>query len=132
MTRREKREAAFLLLYQTQLNDDSVEEIIENDVYGFELKTDNSVVKTVKGVLGNAAADEIIARYSKTRKAERIAKVSLAVLRLALYEMDECPDMPDKVAVNEAIELCKKYAGKSDCGFVGGLLGAYYRDKHNG
>ncbi|MDR0197119.1 MAG: transcription antitermination factor NusB [Oscillospiraceae bacterium] len=129
MTQREKRESAFLLLFQAQLNDDKIEEIIENNISEFELVTDKSVVKTINGVLENtAAADEIIARYSKTRKVGRIAKVSLTILRLALYEMDCLSDMPDKVAINEAVELCKKYADKQDCSFVSGLLGAYYKE----
>jgi N utilization substance protein B len=118
------------LLYQTQINDDSLEEIVENDIAEFELQTDNkSLLETVNGVIEHIKnADEIIARYSKTRKVERIAKISMAIMRLAIYEMDCLPDMPDKVAINEAIELCKKYADKQDCNFVSGLLGSYYKD----
>lgn len=129
MTRREKREAAFLLLYQSQLNDDALEEILENDLTEFELQADESVVETARLAAENIpAADEIIGRYSKTRKIGRIAKISLAIMRLALYEMDRDPDTPDKVAINEAIELCKKYADESDRHFVNGVLGNYYKD----
>jgi len=132
MTRREKREAAFLLLYQSQLNDDALEEIVENDLSEFELVSDESVINTVKLATANIpAADEIIERYSKTRKISRIAKISLSIMRLALYEMDCDPDTPDKVAINEAVELCKKYADESDRNFVNGVLGNYYKDTRN-
>ena len=134
MTQREKREAVFLLLYQMQLNDDQPELIIENNIAEFGLITEESVLKTVNAVTANIAnADKIITRFSKTRAVSRIPKISLSVMRLALYEMD-ClseEEMPDKAAINEAIELCKKYAGKTDANFISGLLGSYYREKHN-
>jgi len=136
MNRREIREAAFLLLYQSQLNDDSFEEIIENNKAEFELTADAAalaaVIDTAKRVAEYApAADEIITRYSKTRKIARIAKITLSIMRLALYEMDNDPLTPDKAAINEAIELCKKYADDSDRSFVSGVLGSYFKDKQN-
>ncbi|MCL2633898.1 MAG: transcription antitermination factor NusB [Oscillospiraceae bacterium] len=131
MTQREKREAVFLLLYQSQLNDDTVDEIIENNISEFELVTEESVKVTFSAVADyTEKADEVIARFSKTRAVSRIAKICVAVMRLAIYEMDCRDDLDDKIAINEAIELCKKYADKQDCNFVSGLLGSYYREKH--
>jgi len=137
MKRREKREAVFLLVYQSILNDDSIEALIQANIEEFELTAEQAEVEWVtafaKAVNDNAAnADEIINKYSTTRRVERIAAISVAVMRLALYEMD-CvaeEEVPDKVAINEAIELCKKYAGAADSKFVSGLLGSYYRSKH--
>jgi len=115
------------------LNDDSLNEIVEANIDEFEMITDESVFETAKAVLENTDnADEVITKYSTTRKVERIAKVTLAILRLALYEMDclSKEEVPDKVAINEAIDLCKKYSGEKEAKLVSGLLGSYYRDKH--
>jgi N utilization substance protein B len=137
LTRSQKREGAFLLMYQSTLNDDSLDEIVQANIEQFEMTEDADVVATAQAALANvAAADEIINRYSPTRKVERIAKIPLVILRLALYEID-ClseEEMPDKAAINEAIELCKKYSGEgasnSDTKFVSGLLGSYYRSRN--
>jgi N utilization substance protein B len=133
MSRREKREAMFLLLYQMLLNDDTLDEIIQADIEAFELTADVGVSAAVQAVIEYSdKADEVINKYSKTRKVERIAKIPLSILRLGVFEMDCVPEdeIPDKVAINEAIELCKKYAGVQDSKFVSGLLGSHYRDKH--
>ena len=60
-------------------------------------------------------------------KIERISKVNLAILRIAVYEMKYVDDVPDKVALNEAIEICKKYSDEKSVSFVNGVLGAYSR-----
>ena len=118
------------------LNDDTLTEIAQSMAGQYELPDSKTVhipalVEAAEAVAANAeAADAIIGKYSKTRKVERIAKVCVAIMRVALFEMDCDEAVPDKVAVNEAIELCKKYADKADCAFVSGLLGNYYRDKN--
>ena len=48
-------------------------------------------------------------------------------MRIALYEMKYCPSVPDKVAINEAIEFAKEYADKTDVRFINGVLNSYYR-----
>ncbi|MCL2036562.1 MAG: transcription antitermination factor NusB [Oscillospiraceae bacterium] len=132
MTRSQKREAVFLLLYQSSLNDDTVDELVQTNIEEFEMLEDDSIAATVKSALEYAdQADKIINRFSKTRKVARIAKISVAIMRLALYEMEHDDTVPDKVAINEAIELCKKYSGENDAKFVSGLLGSYYREKNN-
>jgi len=135
MNRRENREALFLLVYQSLFNDDSLEEIVKSNIDEFELTANPGELDALLAKAGAVIADstkshEIISKYSKTRKVERIPKVSVAIMRVALYEMEFDETVPDKVAINEAIELCKKYAGKQDCGFVSGVLGSYYRDKN--
>jgi N utilization substance protein B len=132
LTRSQKREAAFLILYQSSLNDDTIDEIVKSNIEEFDMVTDVTITATAMAALENSPnADEIINKYSKTRRVERIAKISAAIMRLALYEMDNDSTVPDKVAINEAIELCKKYAGEKDSKFVSGVLGSYYREKHN-
>jgi len=136
MNIREKREAVFLLLYQSALNsDDSIDEILDGDKEAFGLEADGIdsavIADKARRVIENIPnADAIIEKYSKTRKIARIAKISLAVMRLALYEMDFDPDVPEKVAINEAVNLCRKYADERDRSFINGVLGSYYKDKH--
>jgi N utilization substance protein B len=133
LSRSQKREAAFLLVYQNSINDDTIDEIMQTNIEEFGMLTDESIAEMARSAIGySEKSDEIINKYSQTRKVARIAKVSAAILRLALYEMD-CVDeeeVPDKVAINEAIELCKKYAGGDDYKFVSAILGSYYREKH--
>jgi N utilization substance protein B len=132
LSRSQKREGSFLLMYQSSLNDDSLDEIVAANIEQFEMLEDADVVAAAEAALANAAnADEVINRYSATRKVERIAKIPLTIMRLALYEID-ClseDDVPDKAAINEAIELCKKYG--ADAKFVSGVLGAHYRSLHD-
>ncbi|MEG2189609.1 MAG: transcription antitermination factor NusB, partial [Christensenella sp.] len=64
---------------------------------------------------------------SKSWRIERIAKVDLAILRLAIYELLFIDDIPAKVTVNEAVELAKKYSDEKSYQFVNGLLGGYLR-----
>jgi N utilization substance protein B len=133
LSRSQKREAVFLLLYQQSLNSDSMDELIQANIDEFGLIFDESFAVTAKAVMDySSAADEIINKYSKTRKVVRIARISVAIMRLCIYEMDCAKDdeIPDKVAINEAIELCKKYAGETDAKFVSAILGSYYREKH--
>ena len=56
---------------------------------------------------------------------DRISKVSLTILKLALYEILYVDDVPEKVAINEAVNLAKKYGTDSDPTFVNGVLGSY-------
>jgi N utilization substance protein B len=134
LTRREMREAAFLLLYQVEVAGGGKEllgEITLDNVEMFGLMLSSASIKLAEGVLDNKAAiDEIIAKYSPARKIERIPKINITIMRIGLYEMDFAPEIPDKVAMNEAIELSKDYAYPPDSKLISGLLGSYYKDKY--
>jgi len=69
----------------------------------------------------------VISRHLKQWKMERMSKVSLAVLRLSLYEI-LYSDLSDSIAANEAVELCKKFATEEEAAYVNGILGRYGRD----
>jgi len=71
--------------------------------------------------------DDIISRHSHSWKIERISKVDLAILRLALFEMLYMDDIPYKVSINEAVELAKKYSTDKSHKYVNGLLGGYLK-----
>lgn len=119
--RSEEREQAFCLLFQSLFNTDENFEIYEENIesvgdyarsiaLGVEEKKDN--------------LDGLIEKYSKGWKVKRLPKVNLAILRLAAYEILYVDDVPESVAINEAVELAKKYSGESDYSFINGVLGA--------
>jgi transcription antitermination protein NusB len=92
----------------------------------FEIERQDSYAWTlVEGVFDNHdSIDEIITLHSQHWKLNRIAKVELTILRLCLFEMLFCPDIPLKVAMNEAIELAKDFGDDNSKTFVNGVLDA--------
>lgn len=128
LTRPEIREGAFLELYQI-LFGTTLEEIDELNADAFDLAKNEQTDALVKGVLEHD--DElcgIIAKYSVKRAVSRIAKVNLTILKIAIYEMKYCDKVPCAVAINEAVELAKKYSYKNDSSFINGILSSYMRD----
>ena len=59
---------------------------------------------------------------------KRLSKVTRTILKVAIYEMKYCDDVPPRVAINEAIELAKKYADENEPKFINGILGSVYND----
>lgn len=72
-----------------------------------------------------------IAALSEDFKPERIFKVDLAILLLAMYEIKFADDIPDIVSVNEAVELAKMYSTEKSYAFINGILAAYIKAKNN-
>ena len=73
--------------------------------------------------------DETIARHARGWKLERIAPLERNVMRVALYEIEHSEDVPDEVAIDEAVEIAKEYCGADAPGFVNGILGAVVRER---
>ena len=73
--------------------------------------------------------DALIASYSPSREIDRIARVDLCILRVALYEMLYCADTPESVAINEAVELAKRFSEPASARFINGVLGAISRSE---
>lgn len=123
MTRKMAREEAFILTFEKAFNDAPTEEILElaADVRGLEA---DDYIKTVFcGIFENLSdIDNEISQNAVGWKIERISKTALSVLRLAIFEIKYMDDIPEAVSVNEAVELCKKYATKEDASFVNGIL----------
>ncbi len=76
--------------------------------------------------------DALLARFSQNWRVERMGKVEITLLRLALYEMLFRGDIPPKVAINEAIELSKQFGDEGSRGFVNGILDAAGKALENG
>ena len=128
LKRHEIREGAFLILYQL-LFGTTLEEIDELNAEAFDMAKNEETNEIVNGVLEHdAELLVVIAKYSKTRAASRIAKVNLVILKIAVFEMKYCERVPNAVAINEAVELAKKYSQKSDSSFINGILSSYMRE----
>ncbi len=129
MTRHEIREAAFIIIYEAMLTGDKPEELAESTNQSFGMPLDRHSINIAEKVTEKGQElDDIIAGFSPSRAVNRISKVNLAILRLAIYELKYSPDVPPKVAINEAIELAKAYGGKTDSAFINGVLNSFYKD----
>ncbi len=123
MTRREAREEAFILIFEKQFNEASADEILELAEEVRDLKPNDYIKSVFFGVYDNLETlDNIISEKAIGWKIGRIAKVSLCILRLAIYEIKNMDDIPVSVSINEAVELAKKYATKEDASFINGIL----------
>lgn len=131
LSRREVREGAFIILYQT-LFGQTPQDITEADEEAFGLARSHETDLIVNGVLSH---DEeitgIIAKYSTTRSVARISKVNLIIMKIAIYEIKYDDKVPGAAAINEAVELGKKYAYKQDCNFINGVLNSYLEEFEN-
>ncbi len=124
MTRKEAREETFILVFEKQFNPDPLEDILNSAVEVRDIEPDDYIRRVFFGVYEEQSQlDELISKYSVGWNINRISKTALAVLRLALYEMLFMDDIPVSVSINEAVDLCKKYATQEDAAFVNGLLG---------
>ncbi len=125
MTRREAREQAFIVLFEkTFFEDTSISEIVENAQEAGLIKINVFADTLLKAVDENI--DDIDAEIKANLRGwsiQRLPKVSLAVLRLAVGEIKYIDDVPSGVAVNEAVEIMKKYGTSEDASYVNGVLG---------
>lgn len=123
MKRKLAREEAFILIFEKNFNNESVEDILQlaNEVR--DLKPDDYIKTVFKGVYENLETlDNIISKNAIGWNISRISKTALSVLRLSIFEIKFIEDIPVSVSINEAVELCKKYATKEDAAFVNGIL----------
>lgn len=130
MKRSKAREQAFCLLYSLQFNDTvELPEAIENVLQDEEFGDDPFFRHLVSCVMEHTEElDKLIAANSFNWSKERISRVSLAILRLCIFEM-LYEETPNSVAINEAIELAKKYEGQESASFVNGVLGGISRNR---
>ncbi len=129
MSRRKSREQAFALLFEKSFNDESVMDLAESAQDAREMVVEPFALLLATGAEEKLAdIDARIDAFSHKWSRDRISRVSLAVLRLAVYEMFYEDDTPVSVAINEAVELAKKYGGDEDSAFVNGVLGGISRE----
>lgn len=129
LKRREIREAVFLLTFEKLFSEASADEIIDTAYEVDEFELCEEVETIFKAVCEKETElDEIITKYSEKRQFSRIPKISIAILRLAIYEMKYDDKVPVNVAISEAVLLAKGYAYAPDVQFINGLLGAYAKE----
>lgn len=130
-TRSEARIEAFKLIFQTEVNNDDIDFLFEHMLEEFPKCADNiDYIKTaVLGVINKKEEldEEIKKNLTSGWKIERITKVSLAVLRLAIFEIKYIEDVPTNVAINEAIEIEKKFDNPDNSAFVNGVLAGFVK-----
>lgn len=130
ISRYKEREQAFLICFEKLFSDASISEISECAEESRDDNYSDFALECAKGVEDNLEEiDKIISDHLSAKwKLNRISKVSLSILRLAVYEMKYVEDIPSNVSINEAVELSKKFSGEEEYKFINGILGAVSRD----
>ncbi len=146
MLRNTAREIAIHLSYELSFNDTPVDELLdqrltaesfaalaeEDPIYAEapNAKQADYIRRLVKGVDEHAAElDGYIAKYAKGWNFARIPLVASAVMRVAMYEVLYMPDIPNGAAINEAVEIAKKYETPETVKFINGILGSFARQE---
>ena len=127
MSRRELREHVFRMLFRIEFNND--EEMKEQEIFFFE-DLEEAAGKDQEYILNKYRAivekkeeiDTLVNRVTEGWKTSRMNRVDLTILRLATYEVVWDEDVPTGVAINEAVELAKKYSSDEGPSFVNGIL----------
>jgi N utilization substance protein B len=134
MSRRELREYIFKLIFRVEFND--LEEMPQQERYFFEnfeleerqiSEKDSKYIseKSNKIIDKLGEIDELINTHTKGWTTERMGKVDLTILRLAVYEIVFDEDVPTGVAINEAVELAKRFGQEESSSFVNGVLAKF-------
>ena len=129
LPRRESRENAFLLAFSQTFGDVPLEEALESHrECGDEHPVDGFGVHLLRAYYDHSAeVDDLIRSHLRSWTMERLPRTSLTVLRLALAEMLYGGENKPGVAINEAVELTRKYSQEESCSFVNGVLGTISR-----
>lgn len=131
MTRRELREQVFQLLFRVEFNErDEMPEQVRLFFEGEEAlgseKEQLIITQKYDMILEKLSQiDGMIDQKAQGWKVSRMAKVDLAILRLAVYEISFDEEIPTSVAINEAVELAKKYGQEESGKFVNGVLAKF-------
>ncbi len=139
LTRREIREKALQALFPLDFNvdlnkKDAIVQALEFDHEDWISADEEEFVPEyldflVEGVVvKKQELDQLIQNYLKNWSVQRLAKIDLIILRIALFEMNYVSDVPGKVALNEALELTKKYSDDASRKFVNGVLSNALKD----
>ena len=133
MKRKRSREIAMELLFSMEISKNSYEETIECFVEDYEMDLKTIDLEYIKEVMKSVVdhkeeIDEIIKNSLINWTIDRVSKVNLTIVRLAIAEMLYINDGPEVVAINEAIELTKKYSDDKSVSFVNGALDKAFKN----
>lgn len=131
MTRSEQRQCIVALVYEKTFHpEEPVSELIDLAVEARQLKTDPFIVRAANGVYEHLEQiDELIGAHCIGWKLQRIPRVPLSILRVAVYELLFESEIPTGATINEAVELAKTYGGEKDASYINGVLGAIVREQ---
>lgn len=146
MTRNTAREIATHLAYELSFTDLPIRDFLDERLSAEDFaarasesslyeslpgpKQDAYIRRLVSGVAEHAAElDSYIEKYAQGWRFERISLVASAIMRVAMYEILYMPDIPHGVAINEAVEIAKKYESAETVGFLNGILGSFLRQE---
>ena len=146
MNRSPAREIAVHFAFELAFSDEKVQQLLERELTpeSFARRAQDEpmyeefpgegeldyITRLVRGVGSHGAElDGYIAKYAKGWKFERIDRVASAIMRVTMYEIMYMPDIPNKVAINEAVEIAKKYVGDDVVKFINGILGSFVRQE---
>ena len=124
-TRRKGRELALQALYQIEITNDPSVGAVELFLRHFEgtSQAKEFARRLVSGVVSQRPAiDQKIEQCTENWKLVRLAKVDLVILRMATYELMFCPDIPNAVSLDEAIEISKRFGSADSANFINGVL----------
>ena len=130
MGRKYARESAMKLLYKMEINSDFSESAIEIflDNFNFDYGETMYIENVIETIIENLdTVDKYIGNNIEGWEINRLAKVDLSILRIAIYEMLYRTDIPVQVSINEAIEISKKYSTEESSRFINGILGGFVR-----
>ena len=129
MARSAARAAAMQLVYENLMGGSGEDTLGALIAFTPEGDDQAYIDATVAGIESHAEElDALIARYSTSRELARIARVDLCILRVALYEMKYSHEVAESIAINEAVELSKKYGADKESSVINGMLGGLSRD----
>jgi len=132
--RRKAREVALQFLYQLELNGDDDPTPHEREFWErhpVDANTRAFADGLVRGTKSNQGKiDQMISQFAEHWDLERMAVVDRNILRQAVYELLWTADVPPKVAINEAIEIAKKFGTKESSRFINGLLDRIHKEHH--
>jgi len=133
MTRRLARDMTFKLIYQADIQKEPFDTVysIVNTEKKFDDMSSDYIVGTLHGIEKNIETiSNIISEKSEGWAINRISKISLACLKLGIYEILFSNDVPDTVAINESVNLAKMYEGEESAKFVNGILSVVLKEKN--
>ncbi|MEN8779478.1 MAG: transcription antitermination factor NusB [Desulfobacterales bacterium] len=123
--RRKARELALQALFCMDMTSDTSEEMLQRFCAHYDppAKARPFFLELIRGVIGSEALiDRLIERFSRNWRLSRMSCVDRNIMRIAVYEMLFCSDIPAKVSINEAIDIGKKYGTEESGAFINGIL----------
>ena len=128
MTRHEARELAFILLFERTFTQEAIAEILLSAGEARDVESDAFALSAAEGTVDHLEeVDGLIEAFSRKWNKDRLSRVALSIMRLAVYEMLYEESSPVSVSINEAVALAKKYGGADDPSFINGVLGGIAR-----